>query len=45
MSRYLVLIVSLLGLAACETVGGMGRDIENAGGVIEDTAEQTEDAM
>lgn len=45
MIRYVILIAALLGLAACETIGGMGRDLENAGGAIEDSAENTEAAM
>lgn len=39
MQRYLILFAALLALSACETVGGMGRDIESAGDTIEDTAE------
>lgn len=29
------LVLSLFGLAACETVGGVGRDVQTAGQVIE----------
>jgi predicted small secreted protein len=28
-----------IGLSACETVGGAGRDIENAGEVVQDAAD------
>jgi predicted small secreted protein len=45
MQRYLVLFAVLLGLSACETVGGMGRDLESAGDAIEDTAAETESRM
>ena len=45
MTRYIVLFSALLGLAACETVGGMGRDLETAGDAIEDTAEEAETEM
>jgi len=39
-----ILFISLigffgLGLSACETVEGAGRDIENAGQAVEETAE------
>ena len=43
MSRYAILFASLLGLAACETMGGFGQDVENAGEAIEETAEEVED--
>ncbi|MBO6835425.1 MAG: entericidin A/B family lipoprotein [Alphaproteobacteria bacterium] len=33
------LLAGALGLAACETVEGAGRDIENAGESIQDAAE------
>ncbi len=32
----IALIIAILGLAACETVQGMGRDISNAGQAIDD---------
>ena len=31
----IALIVAILGLAACETVQGVGRDITNAGAAID----------
>ncbi len=31
----IALIVAILGLAACETVQGVGRDITNAGAAVE----------
>ncbi|QYX57785.1 entericidin A/B family lipoprotein [Roseovarius sp. SCSIO 43702] len=42
MTRYILTALSLtafLGLSACETVEGAGRDIEKAGQNIEDAAE------
>lgn len=33
------IMMSVLGLAACETVEGAGEDIENAGESIQDAAE------
>lgn len=35
----------LLALASCETTKGAGRDIEDAGGAVEDFAEDVEDSM
>jgi predicted small secreted protein len=45
MQRYLILFAVLLGLSACETVGGMGRDLGTAGDAIEDAADETEARM
>ncbi len=45
MYRYIILFTALLGLAACETVGGMGRDLESAGDAIEDTAQETQQEL
>ena len=39
--RYLLLLsltLISLGLSACETMGGAGRDIENAGQSVQDAA-------
>jgi predicted small secreted protein len=36
----LALICAVLGLAACNTIEGMGKDIGKAGSVIEDTAKK-----
>jgi len=38
-ARMLVL-VSLLGLAACNTLRGVGQDVQKAGAVIEDAAKK-----
>lgn len=43
MTRFKTITLSLaaiLGLTACETVGGAGRDIEKAGEAITDAAEE-----
>ena len=32
----IALIIAILGLSACETVEGMGRDISNAGQAIDE---------
>ena len=45
MYRYIVVFATLLGLAACETVGGVGRDLETAGDAIEDTAQDAQQEM
>lgn len=39
MTRLIILAATLLGLAACETVEGAGRDLQNAGQTVENTAE------
>ncbi len=39
MLRATLLITALLGLAACETAEGFGRDVQAAGQAIEDEAE------
>ena len=45
--RVLVLVVALggLGLAGCNTIEGMGRDVQAAGSAVERTAEQTKEEM
>jgi predicted small secreted protein len=45
MTRYIAMFAALLGLAACETAGGLGQDVENAGEGIQQGAENIEDAM
>ena len=41
MRKLLVLLAgaALLTTAACNTIAGMGRDVESAGDAVEDTAE------
>ncbi|MGR3454369.1 entericidin A/B family lipoprotein [Pseudooceanicola sp.] len=40
MTRLLILAAALFALAACETIEGAGRDIQNAGQTVETTAEE-----
>lgn len=42
--KFLIL-VGLLGLAACETVGGAGRDLSNAGDFVSDSAQEVENDL
>jgi len=42
MFRLTLIVTALLGLAACETVGGFGRDVGAAGNELEETAEETQ---
>lgn len=45
MIRLTICLLALSGLAACETVKGAGRDIQNAGTVIEGEAAKTQSGM
>ncbi|MEL6801616.1 MAG: entericidin A/B family lipoprotein [Pseudomonadota bacterium] len=38
MTRTATLILMFAALAGCETVGGLGQDIQSGGAAIEDTA-------
>ncbi|SFD03819.1 entericidin A/B family lipoprotein [Tropicimonas isoalkanivorans] len=38
-------ILALFALSACETVQGAGRDIENAGETVTDTAQDVEQSL
>lgn len=40
-----IALLALLGLVACETVQGAGRDLETAGEVIQDEAQETQNDM
>ena len=40
-----IALIALLGLVACETVQGAGRDLEAAGEVIQDEAQETQNDM
>ena len=42
MARILLIFLMLGGLAACETVEGAGRDIQNAGQAIESESRQAQ---
>jgi predicted small secreted protein len=45
--RWLVVVVAIggLGLAGCNTIEGMGRDVQAAGSAVESTAEETKEQM
>jgi entericidin B len=45
--RLLAVVIALggLGLAGCNTIEGMGRDVQAAGSAVERTAEQTKEEM
>jgi len=45
MIRFAILLAALVGLAACETVGGMGRDVESAGEALQGTAQDVQDEI
>ncbi|MBI1218559.1 MAG: entericidin, EcnA/B family [Rhodobacteraceae bacterium] len=45
MTRALVTLITLLALAACDTVAGAGTDIQKAGAAITDQAKQTQSGM
>lgn len=40
-----IALLALLGLVACETVQGAGRDLESAGEVIQDEAQDVQSDM
>jgi len=42
---YAVLIVAILGLAGCNTVAGVGKDLEAGGEKIQSTAQDTKEKM
>jgi predicted small secreted protein len=43
--RIAVVIVALLGLSACNTMEGFGRDVESGGEAISDTADDVEGSL
>ena len=43
--KTITLIAGLLALAACNTVEGVGRDVQGAGEVIEEGARKTKKAI
>lgn len=43
--RLTILFLAMLGLAACETVQGAGRDIQSGGAVVEDGAQDVQREM
>ena len=40
-----IALLALMGLVACETIQGAGRDLETAGEVIQDEAQETQSDM
>lgn len=40
-----IALLALLSLVACETIQGAGRDLETAGEVIQDEAQETQSGM
>lgn len=45
MIRLTLLAAALIGLTACETVKGAGRDIESAGGAISSSARKVQSQL
>jgi predicted small secreted protein len=45
MLRLILILTATLGLTACETVEGFGRDVSAAGDQIEDASEETQQQM
>jgi predicted small secreted protein len=45
--RWLVVVIAIggLGLTGCNTIAGMGRDVQAAGSAVTSTAEETKDEM
>ncbi|MEE4117885.1 MAG: hypothetical protein V2I65_02605 [Paracoccaceae bacterium] len=42
MLRLTLTLLALMALAACETAGGLGQDVENTGEFIQQEAEEVE---
>lgn len=45
MTRVLILLTAILGLSACETIGGFGEDVSSAGQAVTATAQEVEDEL
>lgn len=45
MKAFLVLLLALPVLAACNTVAGVGQDVEAAGKVVKDTARDVQEDL
>ena len=43
MLRPMLILTAILGLTACETVQGFGRDVATAGQEIEEASEETQE--
>jgi predicted small secreted protein len=41
----LIALAALLGLTACETVGGFGQDVENTGEFVQGTAQEVQEDL
>ena len=44
-TRFSLVAALLLALGACNTISGIGQDVEAAGDAISDTAEDTKDSL
>lgn len=42
-TRNLFLAIAIIGLSACQTVEGFGKDVEAGGKVIQDTSDDVQD--
>jgi predicted small secreted protein len=45
MPRIVILLSAILGLSACETVGGFGQDVSTAGQTVTNTAQEVEEEI
>ncbi|SPH17120.1 hypothetical protein DEA8626_00635 [Defluviimonas aquaemixtae] len=45
MTRFILALITIFSLAACETVKGAGRDLQSAGSAITDEAEDVQSGM
>lgn len=45
MLRITLLLSAMLSLSACETIGGLGRDVSTAGQAVTATAQEVEDEL
>lgn len=45
MKKTVLLFIALAALSACNTISGMGRDVEAAGEAISGTADNTKEKM
>jgi predicted small secreted protein len=45
MKKLLVIVLAVFAVAACNTIAGMGKDIEAAGGAVDKAASDTKKKM
>ena len=45
MKKMIVVLLAIATLSACNTIHGMGQDLENAGESISDSAQKTKEKM